>query len=1353
MPSFTRLLYSRQAFFLGLILIFVHNSMLTFAQFRKDINKGLSNSSVKSIFQDSQGFMWFGTFDGLNRFDGYNIKTYRNQLNNDNSIPHNYIYCIAEDHNKKLWIGTGQGIGIYDRNFDTFSRLDYIDQKSKKTYHLNADTKSIQIDIDNNIYIGTNGWGLFYKSNKEAYARQISFKDYKSNLSTLYYHVSATHIDATGQLWVFIEGSGLYTFNKKTLQLYLVSKAMTSATSMVSTNNGDLFISNYQGLYVWKIKDRLLSSLHQQVLKSSQINKLTLEGQHKLWLATQNNGVFIINLSDGKVENNRDIQAVQPSLNSNIIYAVYIDYQRKIWIGTGKGGVETIDYNGYKFNYLQQKRYGGFNLHQKFIRSFGEYDGKIWIGTEGNGLYIWDAKTSQVQSFQKQPQQLPDNTVNNILTGNNNDLWIATEGGIARYTKESGFKYYACSSSSGYLNNSVQVLFKDQDKKIWAATFSEGRVYTYNSTVDRFEVFSEDIYDINCMIDDSKGNIWMGNYNEIIQVNKRTKKSARYIIGKPVRAIHIGKNNNLWLGTEGKGLLSFDIRSKKIVENYSTNEGLSNNAILNILEDNKGRLWLSTFNGLSKFDPSTRKFVRYEETDGLQSNEFSYGAAFKLKDGHLIFGGNNGFNIFNPDSINLKIYEPALAITNLKINNRKVADLSELVTIGKENTIQKLTLPYNQSTFSLEFVALEFDSPQKIKYRYRLEGLDKVWNDAGATRSINYNGLHEGNYILHVQSTNSEGNWTNKQIKLEVEILPPWYRSWWAYLFYISGIAYLGLWYLRYRKKQIALNYEIQLSKFTIQKERELNEKRHAFFTNISHEFRTPLTLIINPIKDILKANKEAEDRSSLQVVHRNAKRLLSLVDQLLVFRKTEDGAEHLKTSIFDIQGFIKEIFLYFSAQAKLQKIDYQFYQNTDPIFVNADKEKIEIILCNLISNAFKFTPTNGAIHISLSQQGKEIIIQIKDSGKGIPNHLGDRIFDKYFSDPLNGPKKQTGFGIGMYLAKTFVEMHAGTIRYSSSAIAGTTFDLALPILAQQTLAEEPLADLNHSGESGIQILYDSQILEPTIPQFPTSISSKQFSILLVDDDDAIRSYLADIFKVEYTVYSAHDGAQALDMIQEKQPDLVISDIIMEEMDGLSLCKAIKSNALLNHIQVILLTSSTSDSTKLAGIQYGADDYIYKPFDSEILLLRVRTLLQNKKNLQDFFFNAITLQSNELKISITDKLLIERCIELIEENLLEELTVISLAEKAGMSHSTLYKKIKSISGKSINEFIRSVRLKKAAEMLILTDSKINEVANLTGFYDQRYFRQQFSKLFGHTPSEYVKKYRKAFQNEFHVDRP
>lgn len=1352
MPSLNRLLSSRQALILIFILILVHTSTLTDAQFPKEMNKGLSNSSVKSIFQDSQGFMWFGTYDGLNRFDGYDIKTYRNQLNNENSIPHNYIYCIAEDHNKKLWIGTGQGIGIYDRNFDTFTRLNYIDQKTKRSYHLNADTKSIQIDSDNNIYIGTNGWGLFYKSHQEAHAIQIAFKDYKSNLSTLYYHVSATHIDATGRIWVFIEGNGLYVFDKKTQQLNLVSKAITSATCMASTNSGELFIGNYEGLFVWKIKDHMFSALYPQELKSSQINMLTLEGQNKLWLATQNNGIFILNLSHGKAANKNDLQPVQFSLNSKTIYTIYIDSHRKIWIGTGKGGIETIDNNGYKFNYLQQKHYAGFNLAHKFVRSFVEYDNKIWIGTEGDGLYVWDNKTNQVQSFQKEPQQLPDNTVNHLLTGTNGDLWIATERGIASYAKDSGFKYYICRTPNGVVNNSVQLLFKDQDEKIWAATFSEGRVYTYNPTSDQFEVFSEDIYDINCMIDDKQGNIWMGNYNEIIQLNKNTRKSARYLIGKPVRAIQLGKNNRLWLGTEGKGLLAFDSKSKKIVENYSTNEGLSNNAVLNILEDKTGKLWLSTFNGLSKFDPSTRKIVRYEETDGLQSNEFSYGAALKLKDGHLLFGGNNGFNIFDADSIKLKIYDPALAITSLKINNKKMTEQSDRVDIGKDNAIHKLTLPYNQSTFSLEFAALEFDSPQKIKYRYRLEGLDKQWNDAGSTRSINYNGLHEGNYTLLIQSTDSEGKWTNKQIKLDIQILPPWYRSWWAYLLYTLAIIYMGLWYLRYRRRQIALNYEIQLSKFTIQKERELNEKRHAFFTNISHEFRTPLTLIINPIKDLLKTNKESEDRASLQVVHRNAKRLLSLVDQLLVFRKTEDGAEQLKASIFDCQSFMKEIFLYFAAQAKLQKIDYQFQEDSGPVFVNADKEKIEIILCNLISNAFKFTPSDGAIHIALSQQGQELTIQIKDSGKGIPEHLGDRIFDKYFSDPLNGPKKQTGFGIGMYLVKTFVEMHTGKISYTSSATAGTTFNLVLPIVAQRMPAEEPLADVAPHNESGIQMLYDAQVVTETAPTFPTAISSKKFSILLVDDDDAIRSYLADIFKAEYTIYSAHNGVQALAMIKGKQPDLVISDIIMEEMDGLSLCKAVKSNATLNHIQIILLTSSTSDSTKLAGIQYGADDYIHKPFDSEILSLRVKTLLQNKKNLQDFFLNAITLQSNELKIPITDKLFIERCIEIIEENLLEELTVISLAEKTGMSHSSLYKKIKTISGKSINEFIRSVRLKKAAEMLILTDSKINEVANLTGFYDQRYFRQQFSKLFGHTPSDYVKKYRKAFQNEFHVDR-
>lgn len=1339
----------------SLVALFIVQIYSTaFAQLGIEMNKRLSNSSVKSIFQDSQGYMWFGTFDGLNRYDGYELRTYRNQLENENSIPHNYIYCITEDLDKKLWIGTGQGVGIYDRNFDTFSRLNYINNNnSKESYQLNADSKIIQIDRKNNVYIGTNGWGLLFKAQMDKAAIQIPFFDYRSKTNLFYYHVSALHIDTNDRIWLCIEGYGLYTFEKKSKQLQLVSKNVVEATSMISKNNNELLISNYRGIFVYNKQQKTFTPQFQRELKSTQINMISLESTNNLWIATQNEGVQRISLSQTEQNIDRQQQIRPYRLSSNTVYTLFIDRQNKKWIGTGKGGVHVINDDDYKFNSLQQKYYAAYNLHDRFIRSFAEYDDKIWIGTEGSGLYAWNPKTGFSELFTKQ-QQLPDNTVNAILPDKKGTLWIATDQGIMRYTKKDKFKKYTCVTPEGTLNTNVQVLLQGKDETIWAATFSNGRLYAYNTKADRFDQFTDDINDLNCLADDDNQTMWAGNYNEIFNINKQTRKITRFVIGKPVRAIHKGKNHTLWIGTEGKGLLEFDSKTRKVLASYSTNEGLSNNAVLNILEDDSGMLWLSTFNGLSKFDPTTKKFIRYEETDGLQSNEFSYGAALKLTNGNLLFGGNNGFNLFDPDSIQLNVHAPALAITNLKIDNKQIAYLSKQVIIGKDHLIEKLRLPYDKSTFSLDFAALEFVSPQKISYKYFLEGLDKNWNDAGSSRSINYNRLHEGSYTLYIKSTDSAGNWADNMIKLEIQILPPWYRTWWAYLFYFSAVVMLCYWYYSYRKKQHALNHEIQLSKFTILKERELSEKRHAFFTNISHEFRTPLTLIINPIKELLKVNRDAEDRSSLQIVHRNAKRLLSLVDQLLVFRKTEDGAEKIKSCHFEIQSFIKEIFLYFSAQAKLQSIAYALQQEPESIYVDADKEKFEIILFNLISNAFKFTPNKGSIQICVTQADRDIVVQIKDTGKGIPDHLGDSIFDKYFSDTKKSPVRQTGFGIGMFLVKTFVEMHGGTITYESEMNVGTIFYLKLPIVAHLQGEDEHTYTPSYLAKDKLpSLLDDPDDSKEDLVLAPTPVEENKSSILLVDDDPALRKYLLTIFKAHYLVYTAKNGIEAFDLIRTKQPDLVVSDIVMEEMDGLSLCKAVKATPHLNHIQFILLTSSTSESNQVAGIQYGADDYILKPFDVNILLLKVKTRLQNKKNLQEFFFNAITLQSNEFKISHTDKLLIERCIRIIEENVLEDFTVTSLADKMGMSHSTLYKKVKAISGKSVNGFIRSVRLKKAAEILILTDVKINEAANLTGFYDQRYFREQFIKLFELTPSAYIKKYRKAFQNEFRVDRP
>ncbi|TCR13082.1 two component regulator with propeller domain [Sphingobacterium sp. JUb78] len=1314
-----------------------------------NINQQISNSSVKSIFQDSQGYMWFGTFDGLNRYDGYEIKAYRNQLNQTNSLPHNYIYCIVEDQLKKLWIGTGQGVAIYDRNFDTFSLLSFLDfDNPEKKYIMNVDTKTIQVDKKNNVYIGTNGLGLLLKENNRDNAIRIPLK-FDKERSVVDYSVPVIHIDKKNQIWVFISDRGLYRFDIQNQELQLINHDILEATSMTSNQTGDIFIANYHGVYIFHNASRKISKVFQKNLSSDQVNQLTLVNDDQLWVSTQDNGISIIDLKNDNVRYLNQSSLAPNALTSNAIYTTYVGKDNKKWIGTAKGGIHLIDDQQLNFQSQQDKSLQNNTNYPKFVRSFAQVDpSTLWIGTEGNGLYIWNRSTNLFRSIKKGDQNLTDNVINNILADRNGNIWSATDNGIVLYEQHGKSKTYTCIADNGLINSSVQILLEDAAGNIWATTFSNGYLYKYNPITDRFEQFNDSLIDLNCLTEDKSGSLWAGNYNTLIKINKQSQAFETYHIGKPVRSIYIDSKGRMWIGTEGRGLIEFDPNSKKIKVNYSQSNGLSNNSVLNILEDRKGNLWLSTFNGLSRFNTTTKSFTNYDQTDGLLNNEFSYSAAHKLSDGQLIFGGINGFDLFDPDKIQARKHIPSLALTTIKINNIKLNDSTHQVQLNDKHQISQITLPYG-SSISIDYVALEFASPNKIKYRYMLEGWDKNWNDAGVSRSINYNNLYEGKYTLLINSTDTEGKWTKNIVPLTIRILPPWYRTWWSYLIYLSGIACAFYYYNRYRNKQTALQYQVEVSQLHVIKEREIYEKRQAFFTNISHEFRTPLTLIINPITDLLQSDENNRNSTTLQVVHRNAKRLLSLVDQLLIFRKAEEQGEKLHISQFNLHHFAEEIYFYFSAQAKLQHIDYQFSADRDDIIIQADKEKIEIVLCNLISNAFKFTPEHGQITFTINCHPKYIQILIKDSGIGIPDHIGDKIFEKFYSDNRNGTKKQTGFGIGMYLTRTFIAMHKGHISYQSSQDQGTVFELKLPLL-NENYQRDHSSNPNSNYTSTLMETWISSPTETTNSSNKLHSVSPKVGLLVVDDDDQLRDYLVKLFENDYMVYHEANGIDALSTIKSKQPEVVISDVMMDGMNGIELCQAIKSNPLSSHIQVILLTNSASSSTKLEGIRFGADDYMSKPFDAAVLRARVNTLVKNRQHLQEFFFNAITLQSNTLKITDKDKDFIEKCIRIIEENLLEDLNVTSLSAKIGMSHSNLYKKIKAISGQTINEFIRSVRLKKAAEILINTDAKINEAADMAGFYDIKYFREQFKKLFGSNPSDYVKKYRKAFQNRYRM---
>ncbi|MFN8252488.1 MAG: two-component regulator propeller domain-containing protein [Ferruginibacter sp.] len=1328
---------------------------------RLSIQNGLSNNSVRCVYQDKKGFIWFGTYDGLNRYDGSQFKVFRNKIGDSSSLSHNYIYTMHEDRFNNLWVGTGQGISIYNNNTAKFSPARFIPYQSAEPQRASFNANIITSDQNGHILVGSNGWGLIVQKANEKMARQVPLIE-NGNINTGY---NLRCILATpAAVWLFISEKGLYKYDIAAGKISPVNNEVKVGNCMLPDGNDIIWIGSEKGLYRYHIPSNTYDRYYSEEngkLSGSNVMSLCFDNDRNLWIGTDGGGISILENKSGATrfmlpeEGNNKI-------SSESVYSIIKDREDRLWIGTIKGGCNIIDPGKNNFQTINHDPFAASSLPGNFIYSFCEAkDGSILIGTDGSGMSVWNRSKGSFKNYRHNSNDaasLSHNVVTSILEDHQGAIWVATfGGGINRFNKQSGsFKHYSCFNDSlGAENKNVWLLYEDRSLHLWATTFSNGKLYRYNAAADKFEVFSQQLNNLVSFFEDTKGDLWAGNSHQLIKIDRANKQHRFFETGKPIRAIWEDQQHQFWLGAESGGLILFDRLVGKIQYQYSDKEGLCNNSVLNIKEDNNGSLWLSTFYGISKFDAAAKSFKNFYQGDGLQSNQFSYNAALKLSSGEILFGGINGFNIFYPGNIKVRNYMPPLYITDISVNNRQVPELNEFILNAAGEELAGLRIPYNEAVLSLRFNALEYASPEKILYAYYLEGWDKGWNYAGNIRNINYNNLREGSYTLRIKNTNSNGVWNDKETTLKIIILPPWYRTWWAYLIYLVLVAAAGYLVYRYRTQQAKLKYEIQVTQLNAEKEKAINENRQSFFTNITHEFRTPLTMIINPVKDMLQKENEDAAKEELGIVHRNARRLLSLVDQLLLFKKTESDTGPLQVTQFNFYQLCHETYLYFVQQAKARSINYVFDCPDETLELYGDKEKLEIVFYNLLSNALKYTPEKGHIIFAVAGDKDVITVKIRDNGPGIPPHTGNRLFEKYYRvNEKEGPAKP-GFGIGLYLVKEFIDKHRGQISYTSRSGEGTVFTVQLQKgtdhlggveVLQEDKKEHALLDEIAAGDTAVQPE------EKTTTDGMESLVSEKPSILITDDNVQMRSYLVQVFQNSFIVQEAGSAEEGLKIARELQPDIIISDVVMNDMTGIDFCRAVKESPVLNHIPFILITGSFSPESKLKGIEYGADDYITKPFEKNMLVARVQSLIRNQQNLQKYFYNEITHQENSLNITGEYKQFLENCIAIVEKHLDDDdFNIQVLAREIGMSHSNLYKKIKTISGQSANAFIRFIRLRKAAEMFINTNYNINETAFYVGIRDIKYFREQFTKTFGLKPSEYIEKYRKTLGKNYKLN--
>lgn len=1335
-----------------------------FAQDNQDvtylgIEKGLSNNSVNTIYKDKFGYMWFGTDDGLDRYDGYDFKIFRHNNEDSSSLIHNRVFKLAEDGTGNLWVGTISGLSIYDNYSSKFYCPKFQSKSSNELKPLTDRIFDILKGKNGDMYVATYQCGLLIKHGDEPLKEvNINSKIFPKN-----YSIAAFAQDKMG-IWMVVTDYGLCLFHPKDNSIILVNDKIKSANTILIDKKDVLWIGGSQGFCAFYPKSGKVNwfmNLKSQLLSDRVLRIMDIKEDKtgKMWIGTDGGGVNVFNPKTNKVESIVS-RPERNSLKSDAVMTVYCDDEDRVWIGTLNGGVNLIDNRKNKFKTISHDSYNKNSLISDFVHSFCEDSNhQIWIGTYSGGVSVWNRKSNHFQNYTNEksnPGSINNHNITSIIEDHKGRVWLATfGGGINRFDpKTKNFSHFVCQSKNG-VDKNVWKLYEDSRQQIWAGTaFGSAVTYKWSESKKKFLPIDSRISSVTTISEDHDRNIWFGTeYGYLIKVDSATKNLIKYNFKHPIRAFYEDKSGIIWLGVQYTGLIKLNPKTGRI-KVYSETAGLCNNSLLSILSDESGNLWISTFNGLSRFNSETEKFRNFYESDGLQSNQFNYNAALKLKNGELLFGGIKGFNIVDPNHTKDDNSFPKLLITGVKVMDKPIAQSDEF---SKETSslpdIKELILPYSKAVLSIDFAALDYSAPDKISYAYYLDGWDKSWTYSNNFRTAYYSKLDAGTYTLRIKSTNANGLWNPKELSIIIEVLPPWYRTFWAYLFYFSCLVGMVIIYNRYRVNQAMLKHELEIGKIKAEKDKEINENKLAFFTNISHEFRTPLTLIINPVKELMEKTDTDEQNQSLKVIYRNAKRLLSLIDQLLIFRKAENDVEDLHVQELNISDVAYEAFACFINEAKKHQINYVFETKVEEAKIYGDKEKLEIAIFNLLANALKFTPDKGGISLRIFEDQQRIYLEVKDSGEGIDINLHDEIFQKFYQTNKKGKQSKIGFGIGLYLVKKLLDQHKGEVSYKNNEPHGAVFTIGL-IKGFHHFEATQLLNTTTDFRAKSNLIEELAPSETAEDNTEVSFNNSEFlsdqkTILIVDDNDEIRTYIKGIFKSTYCVIEADNGYDALVLTKSEYPDLIISDILMEGLDGIELCKEIKEDPAISYIPVILLTASASSENKLKGIEGGAEDYISKPFDKDLLIAKVQAILKSRNNLQKYFLNEVTLKPDNFNVSQEHKDFIDNCMKIVVEHLKDnDFTIEILAKEIGMSHSSLYKKVKSISGQSVNEFIRFIRLRKAAEMLLGTDYNINEAAYNCGFNDIKYFREQFFKLYGLNPSEFVKKNKPIFEKKF-----
>ncbi|HTN22239.1 MAG TPA: two-component regulator propeller domain-containing protein [Pelobium sp.] len=1321
---------------------------------------GLSSNTVNNMFKDRYGFMWFATADGLNKFDGKHFTIYRHNAKDPTSITSNEISDLYEDQKGNLWIGSTAGLMLYNRQSNSFTGY--------KVAGVGSSIASLSSDASGKIWVAS--YDGLWILNPET--KKIELPKLKNASDKLLIKKAVLRVfrDKRNQIWLGTE-DGLFLYQSQQQRFVRFHHKSSEPNSIVDNSvkaifediKGNLWLGTNNGLSMFSADRKTFINYkyeadNKNTLSSNITYAVAGEQNGKIWVGTEE-GLNIVDPITKKVQRIERNGRNDYSLKGKAVKSILIDKQGIYWVATFRSGVNKYDKNLAFFNLVQSNRYDPLGLSAPVVTSFVQAgEQSVYVGTDGAGLSLFDIPT---RVFRHIPISGSKNDKLSILTMEKvgSDIWIGTYlQGLFIYNTKTGLskQLKKGTGSEDLEGNNIFCIKKDSHGNVWVGTNGDG-VDFYNLATKEVLNFNKDAQgkqkiDINGYVrvveEDIEGNIWIGTngsgiviYDPITGSKRMLSRANKSLPSNNVTSIYCAQDGTVYIGTVGGGLTIYDQKQNRF-SSYSEQNGLANAVIYKILEDNLGKIWVSTNSGISSFDIQTKKFKNYFYHNGIQQSPFVSGAGLKLQNGSLFFGGTDGFNYFNPAQLYTNKNVPMVVLTDLKISNQSVkpsddGQITEDISIAKE-----IHLDYKQN-FTLSFAALNYTSPQENRYFYKLENFDKDWNSVGTINTAGYTNLDPGEYTFKVRASSDAGEWNSPITSVKIYVRPPFWLTYYAYAFYLLVIGSI-LWTIRYLgiqklKAKFALEQERNKVQQFIEEERREAERKHEFdqlkikfLTNISHEFRTPISLIMGPVEQLLQQETGSEKSHQLNMVRRNARRLLNLVNQLLDFRNIKLKEQKLNNTEGDFISFSKDVAESFKDLADRKHINFEFKSSVRFYFTLFDHDKIERVLFNLLSNAFKFTLKDGEVKLKIDQMPhqKGLKVTLSDTGIGMEESVTEKVFDRFFQDDTNGEILNQGSGIGLSITKEFVRLHGGKIEVESIAGKGSVFTLYFPFRRLEDsliLEEDAVISDDFSSEMNSETAAESIDNDSNLPL-----------ILLVEDNEDFRFYLKDNLKSYYRIVEASNGKDGWQKVLSAHPELVVSDISMPHVTGTELCQKIKSDKRTTHIPVILLTALVGEEDQLLGLEKGANDYMAKPFNFEILNAKIRNLLTLNESLKTAYSKRIKVDTPEIEIESDNEKLLNKINKYVESNLTNpQLSVEDLSRHVGMSRGSLYTKILELTGETPVEFIRSIKLERAAILLDKSDMNISQVSYAVGFATPNYFARSFKAKFNLLPSEYI----------------